>query len=66
MSGYETVLGIVAENPGIDTGEFREVVSDLGGDRDATVELLEQAVRSADVVEADGKYWIVRKGKYSK
>jgi len=65
MSGYETVLQIVAENPGVDIDDFQEIVVDHGGDPDAAVELLEQAVASEDVVQADGKFWIVRKGQYA-
>jgi hypothetical protein len=65
MPDYETVLKIVAENPGVDTDEFQAIVSEQEEDPDAAVELLERAVGSKDVVEAAGKYWIVRKGKYS-
>ena len=65
MTDYETVLKIVAENPGVDTGEFRKLVSSQDDDPDTAVALLQQAVESKDVIEADGRFWIVRKGKYA-
>lgn len=62
---YGDVLEIVAANPGIDAEKFRSRVAEEGGDPNTTEELPVDASESGDVIEADGKHWILRKGEYS-
>ena len=63
MSGYDKVLEVVTENPGVDVDEFREIVGEEAAN--TAVELLQAAVEREDVLRFDGKHWIVRKGKYA-
>lgn len=60
---YATLLEIVAENPALTADDVADLAADRGVDGDVH-ELLETAVANNDVMEADGKHWIVRKGKY--
>lgn len=61
---YDHVLEIVAENP----GEPIEVITDLAADRNTTeadvMDLITEAVSNGELVEFDGRYWVMRKGKY--
>jgi hypothetical protein len=50
----------VAENSGVDAEGFPEIVSGRGDNPGRAVELLERAVESGDVVEADEKYLLRR------
>lgn len=65
MADYATVLDLVAEHPGADTEEVREFVAEYGGDPEAGVNDLKEAIAAGDVIEVAGKHWVVRQGKYS-
>jgi hypothetical protein len=60
---YETVLDIVAENPGINRSDLIELVADH--DIEEPTELLDQALEVEDVLYFNGRHWIVRKGRFS-
>lgn len=65
MSEYNSVLDVVAENPGLDGEVFKENIAEKGLDPGSAMDLLNQAIQSGDVVEANGRYWIVRKGRFA-
>ena len=61
---YDIVLEIVAENPGITLEEFVEVAADQGISSGAE-DFLSRAVEREDVLEFDGRYWVVRKDRFA-
>lgn len=62
---YATLLEIVAENPASTADEIAELAVERGVDENAARDLLATAVANGDVMEADAKHWIVRKGKFA-
>lgn len=64
IEASDRVLDIVAENPGITREEFLEAAVDRGISSDAE-ELLRQAIDREDVLEFDGRYWVMRKGRFA-
>ncbi|RQG90853.1 hypothetical protein [Natrarchaeobius chitinivorans] len=63
-SEYDRILDIVAENPGATVEE----ITDLAHDRDITdtgiPNLLSNAEGNDDLLEFNGRYWVMRTGKY--
>ncbi|GAB7121092.1 hypothetical protein [Natrinema sp. JCM 9743] len=61
---YDQVLDIVAENPGTTI----EKITELADGRDVAdtdiPDTLSAAVNNDDLVEFDGRYWVMRTGKY--
>ncbi len=63
--GYDRLLELVAENPALEADELVEKASDEGFDADETRAWLEKALTAEDVIEFDGKHWIVRNGSFA-
>lgn len=62
---YKDIVEIVAENPGSGLDDVSEYATDRGIDGEHARELLSDALDARDVIEADGKHWVVRKEKYA-
>jgi len=63
--GYDRLLELVAENPAQEAEELVEMASEEGYDSDDAEEWLETALEAEDVIEFDGKHWVVRKGRFA-
>ncbi len=61
---YDRVLDVVAENPGATVEELADLARDRGVTDTDLRELLSEAVNNEDVVEFDGRYWVMRTGEY--
>lgn len=61
---YAALLEIVAENPAATADGVADLAVERGVDEGVARDVLETAVANGDVMQADEKYWIVRKGKY--
>jgi len=60
MAGYQSLLHIVAENPGATAGKITSTAT-----VDNTKELLDRAEASNDIVCVNDRYWVVRKGEFA-
>ncbi len=63
--GYDRFLELVAENPALEAEELVEMATDEGYAADDAREWLEAALEAEDVIEFDGKHWVVRKGRFA-
>jgi len=63
--GYDRMLELVAENPANEAEELVEMATDEGFNADQVRCWLEDALAAEDVIKFDGKYWVVRKGKFA-
>lgn len=61
---YNEIVEIVAENPGAGADDISDFAVDRGIDS-GLEELFDEAVDREDIVEADDKYWVMRKGEYA-
>lgn len=61
---YQTVLEVVAENPATSVDEIVEIARTRNVAEETATDLLEKALESGDVMEADQKHWIVRKREF--
>jgi len=59
------MLELVAENPALEAEELIEKATDEGYVAGDAEEWLESGLESEDVIEFDGKHWVVRKGKFA-
>ncbi|SIS20983.1 hypothetical protein [Natronorubrum thiooxidans] len=57
-------LDIVAENPGTTLEEIAELAADHGIIDTDIPDILSEAVSNDDLLEFDGRYWVMRTGKY--
>lgn len=62
---YQTIVDVVAENPGLNTDGLADLAGDHGIDDARVSHLLLEALEAGDVIEADSKYWVVRVGQYA-
>ncbi len=62
MDEYRQVLHTVAENPGLPVEDLQEVAPDDVNDVDDHVE---RALDQEDIIEMNGKHWIVRQGEFA-
>jgi len=63
--GYERMLELVAENPDQEAEKLVEMATDEGYAAEDAREWLDAAVDTEDVIEFDGKHWVVRKGRFA-
>jgi len=63
--GYDRLLELVAENPAQNAEELVEMAAEEGYGADEAREWLEAALEAEDVIEFDGKHWVVRKGRFA-
>jgi len=63
--GYERLLELVAENPGLEAEELIEMVTDEEFMVDEVEEWLENALVANDVIEFDDNHWVVRWGRFA-
>ncbi|MFC6613682.1 hypothetical protein ACFQAS_01695 [Halopenitus salinus] len=61
----DAIVELVAEHPGCTTDELVDVVDEKEVASEQARELLEIALRHNRVLEADSKYWAIRKGEYA-
>jgi len=64
-NGYGRLLELVAENPAQDAEELIAMATDEGYAAADAGEWLEAALEAEDILEFDGKHWVVRKGKFA-
>jgi len=63
--GYDRVVELVAENPAVDAEALVEMATDEDFDADDARGWLQDALDENDVLERNGKYWVVRTGEYA-
>jgi len=63
--GYDRFLELVAENPALEAEELVAMATEEGYGADEAREWLEAALEAEDVIEFDGKHWVVRKGRFA-
>ena len=61
---YDQILDIVAENPGSTVDDIEDLVADYSITGTDIPDLLSEAVSNDDLLEFDGRYWVMRTGKY--
>ena len=61
---YDQLLEVVAENPGATVEEITGLAADHGIPDTGVPDLLSEAVTNEDLLEFDGRYWVMRTGKY--
>lgn len=61
---YDRILDVVAENPGATIEEITDLAHDRGITDTGIPDLLSEAKRNEDLLEFDGRYWVMRTGKY--
>ena len=59
---YDQILDVVAKHPGATVEKITDLVRDLG--ITDISETLSTAVSNDDLLEFDGRYWVMRTGKY--
>ena len=62
--GYNHVLEIVAQNPGATLEEITDLTRDYGITSTSIPDLVSTAVSNDDLLKADGRYCVIRTGKY--
>ncbi len=63
--GYDRVVELVAENPAVDGEAIVEMATEERFNADDAREWLADALGEYDVIEFDGKHWVVRKVEYA-
>ena len=61
---YDQILEIVAENPGTTLEEITDLAPDHGITDTDVPDHVSMAVSNDDLLEFDGRYWVMRTGKY--
>ncbi|TYT61718.1 hypothetical protein [Natrialba swarupiae] len=61
---YDRILDVVAENPGATIEDITDLAHDRGITDTGISELLSKAESDNDLLEFDGRYWVMRTGKY--
>ena len=61
---YDQVLEVVAENPGATLEEITDLTRDRGITSTSIPDFVSTAVSNDDLLKADGRYWVMRTGKY--
>jgi hypothetical protein len=61
---YNQVLEVVAENPGATIEEITNLTRDRGISNTNIPALVLMAVSNDDLLEFDGRHWVMRTGKY--
>jgi hypothetical protein len=61
---YGQILDVVAENPGATAEEITNLARDFTIADTEIPDLLSKAVSNDDLLEFDGRYWVMRTGKY--
>ncbi|MEY7851163.1 hypothetical protein AB7C87_18405 [Natrarchaeobius sp. A-rgal3] len=61
---YDRILDVVAENPGATVEEITDLVHDRGFPNTGVPDFLTKAEDNDDLLEFDGRYWVMRTGKY--
>jgi len=59
------MVELVAENPALGAGELVAMATDESFDAADARGWLQEALERNDVLERDGKFWVVRKGEYA-
>jgi len=63
--GYDRMVELVAEDPGLSAEELVAMSTDEGFDAGDARGWLQEALERNDVLEFDGKYWVMRSGEYA-
>jgi|APHM01.1.fsa_nt_gi hypothetical protein len=58
---YTKLLHLIAENPGMTADEIEAMADDIP----AVDKFREAAIEAEDIVCANGRHWIVRKGEFA-
>lgn len=61
---YNQILEVVAENPGATVEEITDLAHDRGITDTDLSGVLSKAVNDDDLLEFDGRYWVMRTGNY--
>ncbi|MDG5761647.1 hypothetical protein QA600_20170 [Natronococcus sp. A-GB1] len=61
---YDRLLEVVAENPGATLEEITDLARDRSITSTSVPDLVSTAVSNDDLLKADGRYWVMRTGKY--
>ncbi|MDG5821896.1 hypothetical protein [Natronococcus sp. A-GB7] len=61
---YDRLLEVIAENPGATLEEITDLARDRGIISTSIPDLVSTAVSNNDLLKADGRYWVMRTGKY--
>ncbi|ELY95141.1 hypothetical protein C483_02216 [Natrialba hulunbeirensis JCM 10989] len=61
---YDRILDVVAENPGATVEEITNLARDHVITDTDILNLLSKAEGNDDLLEFDGRYWVMRTGKY--
>ncbi|OIB56576.1 hypothetical protein [Natrialba sp. SSL1] len=61
---YDRILDVVAENPGATLEEITDLAHDCGITDTGIPDLLSKAESNDDLLEFDGRYWVMQTGKY--
>ncbi len=64
-AGYDRMVELVAENPAQEAEELIAMAADEGFNAVDARGWLHDAHDESDVLEFDGKYWVVRAGEYA-
>ncbi len=64
-NGYDRMVELVGKNPALGAEELVAMATDEGFDAADARGWLQDALNRNDVLERDGKYWVVRKGEYA-
>ncbi|WP_323173681.1 hypothetical protein [Natrialba sp. PRR66] len=60
----DRILDVVAENPGATVEEITDLAHDRGITNAGIPDLLSKAESDDDLLEFDGRYWVMRTDKY--
>lgn len=63
-TAYEQVLDVVGEHPGRISNDIVDLAADRGVTDTDIREILSEAIGNDDLVVFDGRYWVMRIGKY--
>lgn len=61
---YDRLLEVVAQNPGAILEEITGLARDHGIFNANIPDLVSMAVRNGDLLEFNGRHWVMRTGKY--
>lgn len=61
----DTVVKLIAENPGSTIDDLQELIKDLSINPVHLNDILETAKNRNLILEMNDKYWVMRTGKYS-
>jgi len=62
---YDRLLDLIADNPAQKEEELVEMATEEGYAANEARGWLQDALEEEDVIEFDGKHWIVRKGRFA-